>query len=259
MPGLAHFVLNAIPTNIGAGNNGSDLDLQITLYNSAHNQINVFNPGTLLNAIIDTNLNGGTYYLRVEGKGNMYAPNYASLGSYTLQGTYSTSTLPLRRLELQGELVNDRHRLNWIIDADEQVVAQTLEISSDGRTFQPVTQPMATDRSFQYSPNISSSVQYRLKVLFDNGHQYYSNVITLRNVNNDLRPKLMGNMVNNGLLVSSPGTFNYTIYDFNGKMTGKGILSKGMNNVPASGLAGGMYLIQFAGNNTQWTDKFVKE
>jgi hypothetical protein len=254
-----HFVLNAIPYNIGTGNTGSDLDMQVTLYNSAHTQLNVYNPGTLLNSVIDTILNSGTYFLKVEGKGNVYAPNYASLGSYSMQGTISSPTLPLRRLELQGELVGDRHRLNWIIDADEQVVEQTLEISSDGRTFRPVTQPATTDRTFMYAPNISSAVQYRLKVLFDNGREYYSNIVTLRNINNDLRPKLVSNLVSGSLLVTSPGTFTYSIFDFNGKLTQKGNLSKGMNNIDAPQLIPGMYLIRFNDASNQWTDKFVRQ
>jgi hypothetical protein len=254
-----HFVLNGIPYNIGTGNTGSDLDMQVTLYNSAHTQLNVYNPGTLLNSVIDTILNSGTYFVKVEGKGNMYAPNYASLGSYSLQGTLSAATLPLRRLELQGELVGDRHRLNWIIDADEQVVDQKLEISTDGRSFHTVTQPNNSDRTYMYTPNISSAVQYRLNVLFDNGRQYYSNIVTLRNINNDLRPKLITNLVNGSLLVTSPGTFSYSIYDFNGKLAQKGVLSRGMNNIEAGTINGGMYLIRFNDESNQWTDKFVKQ
>jgi hypothetical protein len=254
-----HFVMNAIPYNIGSGNTASDLDMQVTLYNNAHTQLNVYNPGTLLNSVIDTILNAGTYFVKVEGKGNVYAPNYASLGSYSLQGSQSSATLPLRRLELQGELLGDRHKLNWIIDADEQIVTQTLEISADGRNFHAITQPTTTDRTFTYSPNVSSAVQYRLKVLFDNDREFYSNIVTLRNINNDLRPKLLSNLVNNSLIVTSPGAFSYSVYDLSGKLTLKGDITKGMNTIGASGLTSGMYLVRFNDNNNQWTDKFVRQ
>lgn len=256
---VQHFVLNAIPYSIGTGNTGSDLDLQVTLYNNAHTQLNVYNPGALLNSVIDTILNAGTYFLKIEGKGNIYAPNYASLGSYALQGSQSASTLPLRRLELQGELISDKHRLNWIIDADEQVIEQILEISYDGRTFSAVTNPVTTDRTYTYTPNISAAVQYRLKVTFDNGHTYYSNIVTLRNTGNDIRPKLLSNLITNSITVTSPGIYSYTIYDFNGKLTLKGQLANGMNTIPASRLSGGMYIIHFEGNNGQWNDKFVRQ
>ncbi len=258
-PGNGRFVLNAIPYNIGTGNTGSNLDMQVTLYNGSQTQLNIYNPGLLLNSVIDTFLNAGTYYMKIEGKGNMYAPNYASLGSYSLQGSYLPNTLPLRKLELQGELVAGRHKLNWVIDADEQVTELLLEMSRDGRSFSPVTQPAPADRSFLYTPNISSAVQYRLKVTFDNGRSYYSNIVTLRNTGNDIRPKLLSNLVNNSITVSSPGNFSWMIYDFNGKMAAKGQLVSGMNTIPAQSITGGMYLIRFTDNSNQWTDKFVRQ
>ncbi len=259
LPAAQHFVLNAIPYNVGTGDAGSDLDMQVTMYNNSQVLLNVYNPGNLLNSVIDTILNAGTYYLKVEGRGNIYAPNYASLGSYSLQGSYSAATLPLRRLELQGELVGDRHRLNWIIDADEQVVEQVLEISTDGRNFSPVTQPATSDRTYIYQPNISRNVQYRLRVTFDNDHTYYSNIVTLRYKGNELRPKLLSNLVNNDIVVTSPGSYSYTIFDLNGKMAAKGQLTNGTNTIPANGMPAGMYLIRFADQSSQWTDKFARQ
>lgn len=83
------FQLKAIPYNVGTGNAGSDLDLQIEFLDVSNKLIGTYNPGSLLSSIIDTILNKGIYYIRVEGKGNIYAPEYASLGSYSMKGTYS--------------------------------------------------------------------------------------------------------------------------------------------------------------------------
>jgi hypothetical protein len=258
-PANGRLVLNAIPYNVGTGNEGSNLDLQVTLYNNSHNQLSVYNPGTLLSSIADTILNAGVYFLKVEGKGNINAPNYASLGSYSLQGNFLTSTLPLRRLELQGSLLGERHRLNWIIDADEQVIEQVLQISTDGRNFQPVTYPANPDRSYIHSAATTNAVQYRLKVTFDNNHTYYSNVVTLRNIGNDIRPKLISNLVNSNLIITSPGNFDYMIYDLSGKTTFQGKLVNGMNTIPVSTVSGGMYFIRFTDESNQWTDKFVRQ
>lgn len=258
-PATGRFVLNAVPYNVGTGNEGSNLDLQITLYNGNRDQLNVYNPGTLLSSIIDTTLSAGTYYIKAEGKGNVYAPNYASLGSYALQGNFFTSTLPLRRLELSGALISDRHRLSWLIDADEQVVEQVLESSTNGRTFSDVTQPGSTERSYLYTPNTGSAIQYRLKVTFDNGKTHYSNIVTLRNVGNEIRPKLLTNLVSNIITVTSPGNFNYEVYDLRGQTTAKGQLSRGMNYIPSTALASGMYMIRFTDNSNQWTDKLVRQ
>ena len=147
-PAVGRFQLAAVPYNVGTGNAGSGLDMQVTLFNSSQTLLNVFNPGILLSSVIDTVLNTGTYYLRVEGKGNINAPAYASLGSYALQGNWSISTLPLRRLELHGQMNSDRHQLSWIIDADEQVTQQVLEVSSDGRNFSSVIQADINNRVY---------------------------------------------------------------------------------------------------------------
>ena len=53
------FTLDAVPYNVGTGNAGSDLDMQVTLYNSSQTQLNVYNPGNTLSLVIDTTLNRG--------------------------------------------------------------------------------------------------------------------------------------------------------------------------------------------------------
>jgi len=259
-PGIGRFQLSAIPYSVGASNSGSNLDLQVTLFNAAQTQLNIYNPGTLLSSVIDTVLNPGTYYLRLEGKGNVYAPNYASLGSYSLQGDWSASTLPLRTLKLHGVLNGDNHQLSWIIDADEQVIQQVLEVSSDGRNFSPVIQPDIVARSYMYRPNISSTVQYRINVTFDNGKQYYSNIVTLRKTGATTRPKLISNLfATTSFEVSSPGVYNYMVYDLNGKTLAQGKLANGSNIITSDNITNGMYFIRFTNGSEQWIDKFVKQ
>ena len=259
-PDSGRFQLSAIPYNVGTANAGSDLDLQVILYNSSQTQLNIYNPGSLLSSVIDTTLDPGTYYLKVEGKGNIYAPNYASLGSYSLQGNFtSTVPLPLRKLELHGELNGDKHQLNWVIEADEQVTEQVIEVSTDGRNFSPVTQSPIAARSFIYKPYLTTTAFYRMKVTFDNGRQYYSNIVTLRQAGSIPKPKLITTLINtNTIGVTSPGTYSYAIYDFNGKTVRKGQLTNGLNNIDATAITGGMYMIRFANNTEQWIDKLVR-
>jgi hypothetical protein len=40
-PSYGRFQLSAVPYNVGTGNAGSDLDLQVTLYNSSQVQISI--------------------------------------------------------------------------------------------------------------------------------------------------------------------------------------------------------------------------
>ncbi|MBM3432558.1 MAG: hypothetical protein FJX92_06110 [Bacteroidetes bacterium] len=182
LPVAARFQLDAIPYNVGTGNAGSNVDLQVSLYDNQLNLVKVYNPGTLLNSVIDTNLSNNTWYLMVEGKENSFAPDYASLGSYSLSGRYTPgNVLPLRQLLLKGAVKGDRHHFNWLIDADETVTEQVLEVSVDGRNFIPVSGTPTDSRTYQYKPLSQGVLRYRMKVGFDDGRTHYSKLVALRN------------------------------------------------------------------------------
>jgi len=261
VPSLQKFHLDANPYNVGSGDAGSNLDMQVSLYNNSQTLIKTYSQANSLSAVIDTNLNQGNYYLKVEPIGNQYLPSYASLGSYSLLAQLSPPVvLALRKLELHGETNGDKHQLNWLIDADEKITAQVLEISTDGQNFSPLIQSPDNVRSFVYKPYVTTTAQYRLNVTFDNGRQYYSNTVTLRQTGAVPRPQLVSNLIfSNNIIVSSPGNYTYTIIDFNGKVLSKGQLSNGVNNINAPAASGGIYLIRFANNTEQWMDKFVKQ
>jgi hypothetical protein len=105
---------------------------------------------------------------------------------------------------------------------------------------------------------LTGTVQYRLNVTFDNGRQYYSNIVTLKKSSQDSHPELVGNMVTSNINITSPTNFDYTIYDFSGKSLLKGKLSAGTNSLNAVFLAQGMYVIRFNNGAQSWSDKFVK-
>ena len=261
MPGKGRFQLNGIPFNVGSGNAGSNLDMQITLYNGSQTLLGIYNPGALLNSVVDTILNSGRYYLKVEGKGNLYAPAYASLGSYSLKATIEAGiALPLLKLELHGAQNGDKHQFNWIIKSDEQVVQQVLEVSIDGKDFIALTEPMNDTRYYIYRPANTTNNQYRLKVTFHDGSQYYSKVVSIRKNEAGTGPKLLNNLINsNTVTVSSPGNYNYTLIDFHGKTIMQGQLIKGINHIKANNIITGMYIIRFMSNDQQWTDKILRQ
>jgi hypothetical protein len=178
-----------------------------------------------------------------------------------LQGIFTAGNpLPLRRLELHGESVGDKHKLNWLIDADEQVVEQIIELSTDGITFRPLTEPVFDARSFIYRPYLNGNIQYRMNVTFDNGRQYYSNVISLRQSGTIARPQLVSNVATGStMVVTSPGSFEYGILDMQGKSIAKGKLTIGSNVIQLPSLVNGMYLIRFVNGAEKFTDKFVKQ
>jgi hypothetical protein len=261
MPVNGPFKLNAKPYSAGANDVGSNLDVSLKLYNAKNQLIDTYNQPTILSASIDTTLNSGIYYVSVSGTSNTYTADYASLGGYTMEGSYGSFTvLPLRKLELKGTTDGRTHKLNWIVDADEVIVSQVVEVSSNGRTFQPVAEPVAAARNYSYTPTASSILQYRLKVAFDNGREYYSNVIALRQNEKSEKPQLFTNIIRSGaIMLSSPSVFTYTVADYSGRAVAKGVATQGASSIPVSHLTNGSYLIMFSNGRDQYVEKFIKQ
>ncbi len=256
----SRFQLKGIPYNVGTGNTGSDLDMQVELIDGSQKVLGVYNPGAELSSIIDTSLSQGTYYLRVDGKGNQYASEYGSLGSYSLNGNILPSNpLPLRTLQLKGNTEAKNHKLSWIIDADETIINQELEASTDGRHFDVIATFNGLTRTFNNVPSTNDAMQYRLGVTFDNSRKYYSNTIAMRN-NSIAKPQLVTNVVYaNEVMVSSPAAFNYSISDYNGRVVSKGIVAQGSGTIKTGHLSNGIYIIQFKNGGEQYTEKFTKQ
>jgi hypothetical protein len=254
------FVLTAVPYNVGTLNRGSDLDMQVLLFNASQSQMGSYNPAPLLNSVIDTTLEAGTYYMQVDGKGNQFASEYGSLGSYALQGDFTPyGVLPLHKLELRGLNENGMHRFGWEIVADENVIGQELEVSSNGTSFSPVGDLTTTGRDYRYFPNATTSLQYRLRVTFDNGRSYYSNVVVLRvNSGTAPKPQLVSNLLRTStVLVTSPAGYRYTVADISGRAISTGTLSEGTTTITLPGLTAGAYAIRFTNGRDQFVEKFM--
>jgi Bacterial pre-peptidase C-terminal domain len=260
LPVPGRMRIDATPFNVGSGNIGSNLDLQVVLYNNAQAVINSFNPGTSLNMLIDTSLAAGVYYIRAEGRGNIYTPDYASLGQYSIQGTFTAaSVLPLRKLLLKGRAENALHLLNWEIDADETVISQTLEAAADGVHFSVInSNTPSNSRSFTYAPQGSNSIAYRLKVLFDNNKEYYSNTVLIKSAGEEMSPKLLNTLVQNQLMLFSPTRLDYSIYNTAGSLVQAGILSNGTNSIATGNFARGVYYIQASDGSAIYKMRFIK-
>ncbi len=262
MPSNGRFQLNAIPYNVGTGNAGSNLDLQVTLYNNSKEPVSVYNPGTLLNSVADTSLNAGIYYLKVEGKGNQFAPEYASLGSYSLLGRIDVNgneVLPLHRFQLNGSWVNGAHALAWNIEADEVVAEETIEVSYDGRSFEPLRTHQLATRQYQYQPErVNTPAYYRIRADFEDGKRYYSNTVVIRQGINKVRPQLITNpTASDQIRIESPASFQYQLMDMNGRVMTRGTLQAGVQTLASRHLTAGVYLIQYTQEGQQWSDKLI--
>jgi hypothetical protein len=255
------FKLDAIPTNVGAGDAGSNVDLQVSLYDGNKNLIKTFNPAEAVSVSVDTALNNGTYYLLVDGVGNDYLTNYGSLGSYSLLAEEAPmSVLPLHELSLKGKVENGSQKFSWVIVADETLVKQSLEVSTNGRDFTSLSDVDVLERAYNYAAETAAVLFYRLNVTFDNGRQYYSNIIALRSTGTEGRPKLFSTLIKgNSLMVTSPGSYSYVVNDYNGRIVAKGQITEGSSSINTNYLSSGTYMIRFVRGEDQYVEKFLKQ
>jgi hypothetical protein len=251
IPLFARLQLNVIPDN--------DLDLQVDILDGSYAYIGTYNPRDLLSTVIDTFVNAGIYYVRIDGKGNIYAPEYGSLGSYSLQATYTDAViLDIRRLELRGRLNGDMHTLSWLIEADKPVMRQVIEVSNNGINFTPLDQPNNALRNYSYHPLDNRPLLYRMHITLDNLKEYYSNVIAIRQ-GNAPKPQLVGNTISgNSITINSPANYHYQIIDQSGRMLSKGAVQKGYSSLSLQSINTGIYIIRFTDGEQQWSEKLIK-
>lgn len=255
--GKSKVQLEALPYSVTASYSGANVDLQVEMINGTDTV--VYNPETSLRASFDTMLSAGTWYVRVLSKGNEFTPDFASLGSYQITASVTASTLPLHKMELKAITVNNHHKLDWEIIADEKVVEQTVEVAGDEFSFRSLTGLPAGLRGYAYLPKKAALLYYRLKVTFDNGRTYYSNIASLRSNATNSKPYLVGNMVRSNLTINSPGAYQYGIVDLNGRQLVSGRLVQGVNTISPPFMPNGLYLIQFTNSQEQYTEKFNKQ
>ncbi|HZF65439.1 MAG TPA: zinc-dependent metalloprotease [Chitinophagaceae bacterium] len=254
--------LNALPASVGSGDNGSNLDLMVQLYDQSKTEINTYNPAQALSVSIDTTLNPGTYYVLVDATGNQYASDYGSLGAYALEvEEIPTYVLPVQKLQMNGVVENGFHKMAWDVVSEERIVKQMLEFSHNGKDFTPLAADVdLSSNQYQYHPEKVGTIYYRLQVTLENKQQFYTNVVALRSNGNASRPRLVSNLIRgNELFVSSPAAYTYSVNDYNGRTVSKGQVTEGSSTIITNYLPAGTYLIRFMKGSDQYVEKFMKQ
>jgi hypothetical protein len=217
------------------------------------------NPDYLLSASLDTILNPGKYFIQIQGKGNIYAPQYASLGSYSIQSFIVPGiVLAVRKLSLTAINEQNAHRLNWSIVSDEKVNSIDVEVSANGSDFQLIQSLSGLETTFRYQPSLKGIYYYRIRIHTIDNKTYLSNISAIRYGGNH-KPVLIGNVIHADILVSSSETFNYGVYDMNGRQMCKGVLNTGNTFIHSSQFPSGIYIIRYENGKSFYTDKLVKQ
>lgn len=254
----SNFHLTAIPYNVGSNYIGANLDIKLELLNSAGTVIRTYNPANTMSVTIDTILNAGTYYMRLDGTGNINVGEYGSLGSYTLSGT--SGALPIHSVVLNGTIDNNnKHSLGWNIIADEPIKSIVVELSADGTNFQPLTYAGAGTSKFTYQPYQSGTLYYRLKVTSVLDQTVYSNTVALKASGASDRLFTVSTIVQNDIVVNASANYQYRITDANGRTVATGNGVKGINRINVFNQPAGMYIIQLLSNEQQQAERIIKQ
>ena len=255
MASTGNFHLNAIPYSLG-NNNGANLDIKISLYNTSKTLIRVYDPANTMSVIIDSILNSGTYYMVIDGTGNLNTSNYGSLGSYKLLGI---AALPIRSVTLTGNNSKEKHNLNWSIVADEAIKSQDIEFSEDGSIFKPLTAVSATANAYSYAPYNTNILYYRVKVVSVLNQTIYSNVISLRISWRMAQVFTVSTHIRNQVNINATENYQYRLFDANARLVATGSGTKGPNTLNIDNRSAGLYIIQLFSNSYKQSERIIKQ
>jgi hypothetical protein len=250
---------HAAPFSVGANNEGADLDVEVTLLNADREVMKVYDPEEKLDVSVDTTLMAGTYYVLIQGAGNANATKYGSLGSYRLSGVFSPLTvLPVSQVLLSGETSNGKHNLKWSIISDAHVKNVTIESSFDGSIFTTLTSPGANATNFIYTPISKQTIFYRLQILTIDGKISYSNVISLKPVDEVSDQITVSTLIHSEITVNASKNYSYLLADLSGRVIKTGKSSAGLSNINMSNSPNGIYFLQIICNSQRITQRIVK-
>lgn len=253
--------MKAIPYSVNpAKDDGANIDLKVSLLNSAKQTIQVYDPSASLEAIVDTTLEKGTYYLIVDGTGNTNTPEYGSIGSYSLEAMYAPlSITPIKQVALKGKSENGKHSLNWEIISDEVIDSIEIESSADGRNFNNIADVPVESTIYSTSAIGHSAIFYRLKVISSIGEIAYSNILILKPGEAIKKQFIVSTLVKNNITVNATDSYQYQLADMSGRLVLKGNQPAGVSTINIDGHPNGIYFIQIINQQSRLTERIIKQ
>lgn len=259
MPANGPITIDVNPYSIAPNDEGSNLDVQVQLYNASGALLSTYNPSDRLSAVIDTTLTSGMYYVAISGASTPFASNYASLGAYSINGSVPVAGPVLVHLQTLKNTVPEKEvPLNWTVEADAAIENQVLERSDDGTMYYQVASLSPDVRT--YAVHADKVAQYRLHVFVGYDRQYFSNSITIQKAVPVAKPQLQTNVIHsNTLQVTSPVSYTFVITDVAGQVLQRGEIKEGTTLVNTGVLRNGLYIIAFQNKAQRFTEKFVRQ
>ena len=116
---------------------------------------------------------------------------------------------------------------------------------------------VSTSKKITCNPLSNELIYYRLKLVTENGREYISTIISLKNRLHAGGIRIIGNN-NDEIIVNSADVYTFRLLIINGQLIHSGKLQPGINHIAASTVKG--LLVLYCSNGYQsLTQKIVKQ
>jgi len=256
--------LNVSPFSVGTGNSGANLDVKIILQDAKGTEIRTFEIADSLNARIDTTLAAGTYYVIVDGTGNVNAGNdYGSLGAYTIDGTYSgttttsTTTNTANNAVVTGVKVKNGNKLNWNASDLKGTAAISVMVATEEGDFKEIARPAMNANSYVHQVVAPAAYTYMLKFIEKDGSVQFSNSVTIENKNDGAGIFKVIKQAQQPVIVNAAEPYQYQVVDNFGHIVMAGKAAAGTKTIDVRNQPAGIYNLRLINDTENRTEKFM--
>ncbi|MBL7740853.1 MAG: T9SS type A sorting domain-containing protein [Chitinophagaceae bacterium] len=186
-----------------------------------------------------------------------------SFSPFTLASSSVNNPLPVNYIEFVAIVQSDKTvLLKWETSEEINNAYYQVERSTDNRTWLIIAL-VNPNSSHIYIYTDRQPVQginyYRIRQV-DRDGQYTYTSIRLVKISNDKQLFIWPNPVTDHLNIQTPVAWgSIEIYDANGKMIWKKVISSTIQSVPLQNLPSGVYVIQVRYGNDKLAEKFIKQ
>jgi len=263
--------LSAKPFSVGANNSGANLDIKLILQDSKGVTIGTYEYVDSLHAKIDTILNAGTYYLILDGTGNLNSVNdYGSLGSYTIEGKYTennitttnttttttTSSTISTTTIISGTKTNNGNRLSF--NGIKSGEAITLMYATEEGNFTDLAKPSATQTSYLHEIKDGKTYIYQLRIVEKTGYVKFSNQVKIM-ANAPASVFKVIKQAQQPVIVNATAAYDFQIVDNFGHVISVGKATAGTKTFDVRNYPAGIYNIRLMSTDEQKVEKFMNK
>jgi hypothetical protein len=212
-------------------------------------------------------LNSGTYYVIVDGTGNLNTENdYGSLGSYTMKGNYSgvtnISTLPSNSYAIQnilsGTKIREGNKINWMNGIAKPGEAITVLYSIEEGEFKELARPDINTTSYIHGIKSPGVYAYKLKIIEKNGSIRFTNTIKIEATETTGIFKVI-KQAQHPVIVNATEPYDYKVVDINGRVIQIGKASAGTKLIDIRNYPTGIYNLKLVTQHEERVERFMNK